>query len=340
MAPQLPYFAFVKRNMQTTEITQESYLKTKAENDLLKQEIEGLKMYFQEIEATNNHLISATWRERDMKKKLAETIEELNQTKKIVENQNQRITESINYSKKIQQAINPTENDLRKQYAESFILYQPKDVISGDFPWLFTLGNYTYVAAVDCTGHGVPGAMMSMIGSLLLKDVASCNQVLMPSMILRKLHESVVETLKQDSSASNSNDGMDLAMCCIDNKNKQLFFSGAHRPLFFQRSGEITVYSGNKFPIGGMHYKGKNSFTDQVIDFKEGDSVFLFTDGLPDQTGGPEKKKLMSKNVKTFFEERSEKKFSELKNNLVEYLSEWKGNNKQVDDILTIGIKF
>jgi serine phosphatase RsbU (regulator of sigma subunit) len=326
--------------METKEITPETYLKTRAENDLLKQELEGLKLYFQEIETTNNHLISATWRERDMKKKLAETIEELNLTRKIVENQNQRITESINYSKKIQQAINPTENDLRSRFPESFILYQPKDVISGDFPWLFSTGDYTYVAAVDCTGHGVPGAMMSMIGSLLLKDITSNGQMLMPAAILRKLHESVVETLKQDSLAGNSNDGMDMAICCIDKKNKQIIFSGAHRPLFYRRNGEITVYSGDKFPIGGMHYKNKNSFTDETINFKEGDSIFLFTDGLPDQTGGPEKKKLMSKNVKTFFEERSSMDLQDLKNELTDYLSAWKGNNKQVDDILIIGIKF
>ncbi len=127
------------------------------DNEQLTSELEGLKLYFTELEATNNHLVSATWRERDMKKKLAETLEELNSTKVIVDNQNKRITESINYSKKIQAAINPSENDIMKHFPNSFMLYMPKDVISGDFPWTYDAGDRLYIASVDCTGHGVPG---------------------------------------------------------------------------------------------------------------------------------------------------------------------------------------
>jgi serine phosphatase RsbU (regulator of sigma subunit) len=249
---------------QTLDIEQE-YVKLKGEKQALASELDGLKLYFAELEATNNHLVSATWREREMKKKLTETLGELNKTRQIVENQNKRITESINYSRKIQSAINPTEEDLLKYNPDSFILYLPKDVISGDFPWLFETGDYLYLAAVDCTGHGVPGAMMSMIGNLLLNDIINDGQVLMPSVILRRLHEAVVKTLKQDSSEGNSNDGMDIGLCCIDKKNQEVIFSGAHRPLFFMRDGVIEVISGDKFPIGGMHYKGLNKFTDHLL---------------------------------------------------------------------------
>lgn len=326
--------------MELKEITTESYLRLQSEKDNLQTELEGLKLYFTELEATNNHLVSATWREREMKRKLTETLEELNKTKLIVDSQNKRITESINYSRKIQLAINPTEEDLLKYNTNSFIMYMPKDTISGDFPWLFENGDFAYLAAVDCTGHGVPGAMMSMIGNLLLNDIVNDGTLLMPSVILRKLHESVVKTLKQDLSDSNSNDGMDIALCCIDKRNKQLIFSGAHRPLFFMRNGTIEVISGDKFPIGGMHYKNQNKFTDHVIDYKENDSIFLFTDGLPDQIGGNEKRKMMVKNIKGFIEENAGKEMDVMKEMLVNNFINWKGENKQIDDILMIGVKF
>lgn len=306
----------------------------------LVKEYENLKIQFSELEATNNHLIAATWRERDLKKKLADTVEELNKTKSIVETQNKRITESINYARKIQLAINPNETDLSVHYPESFIYYAPKDVISGDFPWIFNTGDYMYVAAVDCTGHGVPGAMMSMIGNLLLNDIVNDGTVLLPSAILRRLHLAVVQTLKQNSSDSNSNDGMDIALCRINKQTKEIVFSGAHRPLFFLKNNSVEVINGNKFPIGGMHYKGLNNFTDEVISFTKGDSIFMFTDGLPDQIGGPEKKKLMSRTIKQFIEENSTSDMPELKSAIIKNYQEWRGNNKQIDDVLLIGIRF
>ncbi|WP_317898001.1 PP2C family protein-serine/threonine phosphatase [Aurantibacillus circumpalustris] len=322
------------------EIPSDQFNLLQKENESLKTELNGLKLYFTELEETNNHLISATWREREMKKKLTETLGELNNTRQIVESQNKRITESINYSRKIQLAINPTEQDLLTYNPNSFILYLPKDVISGDFPWLYETGDFLYLAAVDCTGHGVPGAMMSMIGNLLLNDITNDGKLLKPSVILRRLHESVVKTLKQDSSDGNSNDGMDIGLCCIDKKKGEVTFSGAHRPLFFLRNGSVEVIGGDKFPIGGMHYKGLNSFTDHTITYQKGDSIFLFTDGLPDQTGGPEKRKLMTRNLKTFMEQNASLSMQDFKSTLYTYLNEWKGTNKQVDDILIMGLNF
>jgi len=322
------------------EMSPETLTLLQKENENLKTELSGLKLYFTELEETNNHLVSATWREREMKKKLSETLDELNNTRQIVESQNKRITESINYSRKIQLAINPTEQDLLTYNPNSFILYLPKDVISGDFPWLYEVGDYLYLAAVDCTGHGVPGAMMSMIGNLLLNDITNDGKILMPSVILRRLHEAVVKTLKQDSSDGNSNDGMDIGLCCIDKKNKEIIFSGAHRPLFFLRNGNVEIISGDKFPIGGMHYKGLNKFTDTVVPYTEGESMFLFTDGLPDQVGGTEKRKLMTRHLKEFIEQNGNLPMQEFKSTLYSYLNDWKGNNKQVDDILILGINF
>jgi serine phosphatase RsbU (regulator of sigma subunit) len=313
--------------------------KYKEENKTLSEKIEMQKIMLDELEQTNNNLISATWRERDLKKKLSDTLEELNNTKNIVETQNKRITESINYARKIQLAINPTETDLKKYYEESFIFYLPKDVISGDFPWLFTNGDFVYLAAVDCTGHGVPGAMMSMIGNLLLNDITNDGNVLLPSEILKNLHNSVVDTLKQNLSDSNSNDGMDVGLLRINKNTKEVIYSGAHRPLFLRRKNEIEVFKGDSFPIGGMHYKGLNNYTDHVFNYQDNDSLFLFTDGFPDQIGGTEKRKLMAKNLKMFLESGSSS-MSELKMQLHDYFMNWKGDNKQIDDVLVLGINF
>jgi serine phosphatase RsbU (regulator of sigma subunit) len=325
---------------QVQNIQDEEVLKLQKEKDALATELDGLKLYFSELEATNNHLVSATWREREMKKKLADTIAELNSTKIIVETQNSRITESINYSKKIQLAINPTEMDIQRHFPDSFMIYMPKDVISGDFPWTFERDDYFYVASVDCTGHGVPGAMMSMIGNLLLKQIVNEELTPSPAVILKKLHDAVVKTLRQDESTSNSNDGMDIGLCRINKITKEITFSGAHRPLFVQRKGQIEVISGDKFPIGGMHYKGKNTYTDQVLTYEKGDAIYLFTDGLPDQLGGEDKKKLMTKNVKLFIESRAGMPMEGLKAEFTAFLRDWKGSNKQVDDILILGINF
>lgn len=311
----------------------------KEENKTLKEKIEIQKIMLDELEQTNNNLISATWRERDLKKKLSDTLEELNKTKDIVETQNKRITESINYARKIQLAINPTEADLKKHFNDSFIFYLPKDVISGDFPWLFTIDEYIYIAAVDCTGHGVPGAMMSMIGNLLLNDIANDGHILMPSEILKSLHYSVVDTLKQNLSDSNSNDGMDIGLLRINKETMEAVYSGAHRPLFLRREGQIEILKGDSFPIGGMHYKGLNNYTDHSFKCHKNDSLFLFTDGFPDQIGGTEKRKLMAKNLKEFLENNS-LSMTDLKIELHDYFLNWKGNNKQIDDVLVLGINF
>jgi serine phosphatase RsbU (regulator of sigma subunit) len=327
--------------------TEQKYIKVlidlnteKAEKALLQEELEQVKIQFEELELTNNNLIAATWRERDLKKKLTSTIGELNKTQIIVETQNKRITESINYSRRIQLAINPGEEDLKACIPESFMLYLPKDLISGDFPWLYRNGDYIYIAAVDCTGHGVPGAMMSMIGNLLLNDIVNNEHTMMPSEILNHLHHAVVRTLKQNVPNGNSNDGMDVGLCRINLKNKEIIYSGAHRPLFLHRNGLIEIHSGDKFPIGGMHYKGLNTFSDKAIEFKKDDAVFLFTDGFPDQTGGTEGKKLMTRNFKQFLETTTMESMDDVKTKLHDFYLEWKGETKQIDDILIIGIKF
>lgn len=309
-------------------------------NKELEDELQKLRLFYSELESTNNHLVSATWRERDMKKKLTETLDELSRTKQIIDVQNRRISESINYARKIQIAINPTEPDLAKHFADSFIYYLPKDVISGDFPWLVSREDYVYIAAVDCTGHGVPGAMMSMIGNLLLNDIINGSEILLPSQVLKKLHFAVVGTLKQESPGSNSNDGMDIALARINVHTGELVFSGAHRPLFIYSNGEQESIPGDRFPIGGVQYKGKNEYTDHVRKLYKGDRVFLFTDGLSDQIGGSEKRKMMLKGVREFYDANSACSMVQLKERTSNFFRVWKGDQKQIDDILVIGVQY
>ena len=160
----------------------------------LEQENEMLKMNVEELTVTNTHLVSATWREREMKQKLATTLDELTETKKVVDAQHKSITDSINYAQRIQHAIIPTDDEIASHFKDSFVYFKAKDIVSGDFPWLYTNDKYIYIAAVDCTGHGVPGAMMSLIGNLLLKDIVSKRDV-DPATLLYDLHWGVVKTL-------------------------------------------------------------------------------------------------------------------------------------------------
>jgi len=311
-------------------------------DEKLMKEVKRMKVYMQELEETNKHLVTATFRERDLRKVLTQTLDELNKTKAIVEGQNKKIRESINYSRRIQSAINADEKDLLKTgIDDGFIFYKPKDVISGDYPWLFIKKNCFYVAAADCTGHGVPGAMMSMIGNLLLNDIMNNNKLLTPGSVLDNLHTSVVDTLNQKSPDNNSADGMDIALCRIDIKAKQLVFSGAHRPLYHINSDrELIEIKGDRFPIGGVQYdKKRTPFKNTEIKFNKGDSFFFFSDGLPDQIGGTHKNKFMIDRVEEILVENKSKSMQKIKQEIEHNFDEWKGDLKQIDDVIMIGIR-
>jgi serine phosphatase RsbU (regulator of sigma subunit) len=304
-------------------------------------EIERLQLFFNEMEATNNHLIAATWREREIKRQLKETLDELSNTKLIVEQQNQRITESINYARKIQLAINATELNLKEKFPDSFIYYKPKDVISGDFPWYYKNEDNIFFAAVDCTGHGVPGAMLSIIGNLLLNDIVSSHPKRKTSEILDCLHCEVVRTLKQNNPENLSSDGMDLALCKIDLKEQKIYFSGAHRPLLFvKKDGTSTILKGDRFPIGGMQYKGQNKYSEQMIEYETGDMVFIFSDGYPDQIGGEENRKFSTNKLNELLIQSAPFGTRQIEISVDGTFTNWKGANKQIDDVLIIGVKF
>ena len=255
-----------------------------------------------------------------------------------IQNKNKKINDSINYAKRIQGAILPDNNVIRSVFPDSFIFYKAKDVVSGDFPWFLQRGDDIFIAAVDCTGHGVPGALISLIGYFLLNDIVRSRKVTDPGQILDQLDEGVTQTLRQDSDDSKSKDGMDIALCHI-NKN-QVNYAGAHRPLYHMKKGEMNEIKGDKFPIGGGTYKNQTNFMTHSIKMGKGDSVYFCSDGFPDQFGGPDNRKFGPKRTRALIQENHSRSMDEVHDILSGAWIEWQGEEKQTDDVLMIGIKF
>ncbi|WNB17304.1 PAS domain S-box protein [Marivirga arenosa] len=258
-----------------------------------------------------------------------------------IASKNKKITESINYAKRIQGAILPNNQVIRQQLPDSFILYKAKDVVSGDFPWYIEVDDVIYIAAVDCTGHGVPGALISLIGYFLLNDIVRSQKITDPGVILDKLDAGVTSTLRQDRDDSTTKDGMDIAFCKIDKKKNQIEYSGAHRPLYYlHANGELDEIKGNKFPIGGGIYRNQTNFDNHKIKYKTGDSIYFCSDGFPDQFGGPQNRKFGPKRLRKTIVDNHGKNMDEMHVIFDEAWENWKADYKQTDDVLLIGIRF
>lgn len=256
-----------------------------------------------------------------------------------IQNKNKKITESINYAKRIQNAILPNNRVISKALPESFILYKPKDVVSGDFPWYMQIKDDIYIAAVDCTGHGVPGALLSLIGYFLLNDIVRSRKITEPGIILDLLDEGVTSTLRQDEDAT-TKDGMDIALCKINTTTREIEYAGAHRPLYLMKGGVLDEIKGNKFPIGGGIFKNQTNFTNTKIKLEKGDSIYFSSDGFPDQFGGPEVRKFGPKKTRETIERVHKLPMREAADIFDQEWEGWRGETKQIDDVLLIGIKF
>ena len=264
---------------------------------------------------------------------------ELQAQKQIIETKNKEITDSINYAKRIQQAILPPTDVIHSAFKDSFVLYQPKDVVSGDFYGFFRKEDHIIIAVADCTGHGVPGAFMSMIGNEQLSKIIIEKGITRPSDILNELHSGVRRALKQDNVSGESRDGMDIALCKIYLKEKKLEYAGANRPLWIIRNKELIETKANKQPIGGLETDNRKPFTNHEIKLEEKDCIYLFTDGYADQFGGDKGKKLMVKNFERHLSEINSESMEKQQALIYEKFSGWKGEHEQVDDVLVIGIK-
>ena len=244
------------------------------------------------------------------------------------------ITDSINYAKRIQLAMLKEENHVSKNLPEHFIFFQPKDVVSGDFYWSFEKENFWYVAAVDCTGHGVPGAFLTMLGSAFLNDICAQKNNFSPAEILNLLRDKIIHELGGQSEVK---DGMDISLCRINLLTKEIEWSGANNPLWIIQQNEFQEFKPDKQPIGFQ--QNQKPFTNHIVQLKEGSLIYLFTDGIADQFGGVKGKKFKYKQLKEIFQTISMQSMSEQKQIVQTAFQNWKGNLEQVDDVCVIGIR-
>lgn len=256
-----------------------------------------------------------------------------------IEEKNKDITDSIRYAKRIQQAILPTSAFAMTFKDNGFILYKPKAIVSGDFYWMDKKGSKVLIAAVDCTGHGVPGAFMSIVGHNLLNQIVHDNGILTPSEVLTELNKGVTDTLRQKVEEDKVRDGMDLAFCTIDYEAMTLDFAGAYNPLWLLRDGHIIEVKADKYPIGAFLEENMRTFTNHRIDLQKDDIIYMFSDGYADQFGGPTGKKFKYKNLKELLLSINKNKMQEQRNILDHTIEAWRGDLEQVDDIMVIGIR-
>jgi serine phosphatase RsbU (regulator of sigma subunit) len=247
------------------------------------------------------------------------------------------IKDSINYAERIQSSILPNINIIKQHLPNGFILFKPRDIVSGDFYWFNTLDTKLFFACVDCTGHGVPGAFMSMIGNSLLNEIILTKKITSPSDILSNLNKSILTVLNQNTSSSK--DGMDMAIVVIDTLNNTLTYAGANRELLMIRDGKLVEYKPTKNAIGGFT-DSETIFKETVIEINKNDLFYMTTDGYADQFGGEKGKKLMTKNFKEFLLQIHQTSMPEQEKALNNKITSWMNNQyAQVDDILIVGIK-
>ncbi|RLD75352.1 MAG: hypothetical protein DRJ10_15425 [Bacteroidetes bacterium] len=264
-----------------------------------------------------------------------------------IQKKNKALTDSVNYAKRLQDAVLPEQRILRENFPDHFILFKPKDIVSGDFFWYgevdsswdFDEASKTkIIIAADCTGHGVPGAFMTLLGHNFLHLIVNIQEVVDPEQILYKLDQLVIETLKQRESGT-MKDGMDIAVMSVDEEKEIVNFSGAGNPIFYIRGGELFEVKGSHFGIGGVLRKEK-VFTPTKIPYQKGDIFYMLSDGFADQIGGPDGRKYYKKRFKELLVKIHHKPIMEQEGILDKVFEEWRGEKKQIDDVLVMGIKF
>ena len=259
--------------------------------------------------------------------------------KLLVEEKNLKITDSINYARRIQQAILPSQEIIKSVLTDSFIFFKPKDIVSGDFYWMHAIDkNYVLLAAVDCTGHGVPGALMSMMGYNLLEQIVKEHHIFEPAKILNELSKLVVESLKQTNTLSSSKEAMDIALCRFDFQNNELEFAGAHNSLYLIRNGKLFETKADNRTIG-ISLAASLPFTNHKIKLEKGDCLYISSDGYADQFGGINNEKFYYQPFREMLTQIHQLPMNDQRDQLEIIMSEWKGDKEQIDDMLVIGVK-
>jgi PAS domain S-box-containing protein len=264
--------------------------------------------------------------------------QQLEEQYNFVNKQNMEIVESMNYARRIQNALLPSEETIKQLIKEYFILFKPKEIVSGDFYWITRKKGKIMMAAADCTGHGIPGAFMSMLAIAFLNEISSNIEDPTPADILNELRHHVVHTLKQDTQKVTTMDGLDIALCIIDTDKNEIQFAGANNPLYVIHNKELIEYPSDKMPIGFAHEY--HEFSNKIIKLVKGDTFYIFSDGYMDQFGGEKNKKFKPLRFQNLIKEIHNKPMEEQKETLYLTLEEWKGDKEQVDDIIVIGFRY
>jgi ligand-binding sensor domain-containing protein/serine phosphatase RsbU (regulator of sigma subunit) len=278
---------------------------------------------------------------REEKEKVEIINKEVIEQKTVIEHHNIEIMDSIKYAKNIQEALLPSLNEINNLFKKSFVLYMPKDIVSGDFYWFAKNGDTRFIAAVDCTGHGVPGAFMSIVGNTLLNEIVNEKKITAPGDILLELHKGVKIALNQNAQEFERRDGMDITLCSFSSNTNEIQYAGANRPLWIYRKQngyELEIIKATKYPIGGLELEENRVYQNHIVPVNEGDCLYLFSDGYADQFGGPKGKKFMLTNLQKILLANVENPMDVQKQNLTDAFMSWKTDTEQIDDVLVIGI--
>lgn len=256
----------------------------------------------------------------------------------IIIKKNKEIMADIRYASRIQQALLPKIEFINENIDEYFILHQPKSHVSGDFYWVHTQGNIKIIAVGDCTGHGISGALMHMLGAVYLNEIVTRNNYKSASDILEQLRDYIMKSLNQTGKSGETQDGLDIALCLINCKTKELQFTGANNPVYIIRNNELIEIKGDRMPVG-IHINFNKPFTNNLFKLKSSDQLYLFSDGYADQFGGPNGKKFRYKQFKELLINNSHEPMNIQKEILNNIHDKWRGSLDQIDDILVFGIK-
>jgi serine phosphatase RsbU (regulator of sigma subunit)/ligand-binding sensor domain-containing protein len=275
---------------------------------------------------------------RSLKKIIREATAEIVAQKDDIEEKNKDIMSSIRYAQRIQEAVSPQKKLMDKVFPEHFVLWKPRDIVSGDFYWMMQKNGKAIIAAADCTGHGVPGAFMSIMGISFLNEIANNKDVNTAAEALNQLRHNVITSLNQEGSETDTKDGMDISLCVYDFDTMMMQFAGAYNPLYMIREGELSVIKADRMPIG-VHERDDKPFTNMEFSMHKGDIYYILSDGYIDQFGGDKGKKFMTKRFKELLLEIYDKPMETQKEILWNTIVEWRGDIEQIDDIIIIGIK-
>lgn len=308
------------------------------------------------LNETNEKLLETTMNLNAANLQLESKNNELLTQKAEITKKNNQITSSINYARHIQEALLPHEQNFKELIPEYFVLFRPRDIVSGDFYWVKQMQNYAIFVAADCTGHGVPGALLSMLGIAFLNDIIRRLETVTAAAILEELRKLIKNTLHQSGSTQEAKDGMDIALCLINLSNNQMQFAGANNPIYIiRKSGQhsnaefdniFSIENGyelfeikpDKMPIG-VYLKDNLPFSNKEIQLKEGDVIYMFSDGYVDQFGGELNRKFMAKNLKKLLLQIQNQAMPLQRQVLEQTIKDYMGENEQIDDILLMGIK-